>query len=1086
MKNTTRPVKRLVNSSSYRGDKSIAEKAGAGHRTSITRIGFNDVFNKDDLRELQQTFTDTFGVASVILDRKGAPITEYIGFSDLLNSIARRDGMTFFNCMTPSLVSLKPTLDSPEIRQCPNCGLLYGIIPIMAGNHRLASWLIGQVLDEDADLGTILARSKEIGVDREDYRLALLRVPRMTRVKFEKICGTTSIMAKHLSMLAMQTIVQARDIAASIETEKALRASEVRYRQMFNNNPFPSMVYDIGTLKIIDVNDMAVKHYGYSREEFLTKTMKDIRPPEDVEHYLKVLEDSTSKRRMISSRHIKKDGSVMDVEVTGHLLDFPEKQHRIITAIDVTGRKQTEERLRFTQTVVDRVVDCIFWLDSDARIVYANDAACKITGYSYDELLSMTMLDIDPYLTRDLWHKHWLQKKAAGSLLFDSYHRSKSGRIYPVEVSASYVVYDNKEYNCTFIRDITERKKAEEELLLTRFTVDSAAAIILWLGEDARILYANDEACINMGYSRDEILGMSVPDIDPGFPLPVWKKHWNNVKKKGTVVFESFQRRKDGSFYPVEIKGNYITYGNIGYICSIAFDITERKKTEELLKMTQFSVDQSAIPTFWLSMDGRAIRVNKAACTSLGYSEHEILGMHVKNWDEDFPYDTWNEIHPRLKAQHATTMQSRYKTKDGNKFPVEINLNYMEYNNNEYVFAFARDISERVRAEEERKKLQAQLLQSQKMEAIGQLAGGIAHDFNNILTALIGYGNLLETEMAEDDPLQSYVEEILASSKRAANLTQSLLSFSRKQTINLAHHNLNEIISGVQKLLKRLLSEDIDLELSLADTEMTVLADITHIQQVILNLATNARDAMPSGGKLSIATERVRNDDSFIRSQDDKGLSYAKISVSDNGEGMDQQVLTRIFEPFFTTKEVGKGTGLGLSIVYGIIKQHNGFISVTSEKRNGTAFHIYIPLNEEDKVDVKLHQREMRRGGGTILLAEDNAEVRRLAKDVLKRTGYSVIEASDGQEALDLFIEHRDSVDLIIIDVVMPRKNGRDVANEIKTLKPEARILFTSGYTRDILSNKGMHDTEFNFLSKPLSPYELLEKIQDMMGTKDD
>lgn len=970
MKEIVRPEK------SPSGISLPSKKASASGRRNASRnrkiLKFTDLFDRGDLERFQRTLHDVFGVASVMFDRQGRPVTEHIGFSDLLNTVARSDGLTFSTCMASTLVSLKPAIDSPDIQQCPECGLLYGTIPIMAGKHRIASWVIGQVLDEDLETASILEQTDQIGVNRAEYERALSQIPRMKRVTFEKICEAASVMASTLSLLARRNLVQARDLAGRKKAEEALRKSELRYRRMFDNNPLPCIVYDTKTLRIVDVNDAAVTQYGYRREDFLSMTMKDIRHPEDMQKCLDLAARS-GLREMPSSRHVRKDGGIMHVEVTGHVLDFPGKKYRIITVIDVTSRKETEERLKFTQAVVERVVDSIFWLDENAHIVYANDAGCRLTGYTRDELLSMTILDIDPHLTDDLWLKHWEQKKAAGSMLFESQHRRKDGSIYPVEVSASYVVYNDKEYNCTFFRDISERKKIDEQLRLARFTIDKAAAIILWVGEDARILYVNDEACRAMDYSRNELLQLSVSDVDPAFPIPVWKKHWQDVKNKGSVIFESFQKRKDGTFYPVEVKGNYIQYDNIGYICSIAFDITERKETEELL------------------------------------------------------------------------------------------------------------ITEREHSDRERKRLQAQLLQSQKMEAIGQLAGGVAHDFNNILTAIIGYGNILDTEIPKDDPLHTYIEEILASSEKAANLTQSLLSFSRKQKIKLGHHDINEIITGVEKLLKRLLSEDIDLTISLAPRDTTVMADITQMQQVLINLATNARDAMPSGGMLSITAEPARQDDSFIMSRQGAAGMYVKLSVSDTGHGMDEKMLERIFDPFFTTKEVGKGTGLGLSIVYGIIKQHGGFISVYSEKGSGTTFRMYLPLIEEKTANLRPVRQELKKGSGTILLAEDNPQVRHLAKNVLMRTGYNVIEAADGQEAVDSFKANHGVIDLVIIDVVMPRKNGREVMNEIRLIQPHVKILFTSGYTRDILSDKGMFDTEFNFLAKPLSPHELLEKVQAIM-----
>ncbi len=932
--------------------------------TKMLPAGLGDVFDLKDIRDLQNALAEAFGVASVILDHGGRPVTDYVGFSGILNTVARKDGLTFLTCMEPSLVAGSIRRGEPVIEQCPRCGLLYGIIPITAGTHRLASWLVGQVLDRDTDVEDLVAGADAMGVDGEAYRRALADVPRMTREQFEKVCRSISLMARQLSLLAMQNLRQARDIVAREEVEEALRTSELRYRQMFNNDPFPSLVYDIETLEIVDVNDIALKNYGYSREEFLSLNVMDLVASETVSEVLDILARSPTDSCAASSRHVKKDGSIIDVEVTGHLLDFPGKQYRMITVIDVTERKRTENRLNFTQAVVDRVVDCIFWVDSKARIIYVNEAACRTTGYSRDELLSMTVFDMDPTLTKEGWEWHWKQKKACGFLLTESYHRAKDGRVYPVEISGSYLAYGDREYNCTFVRDITQRKK-----------------------------------------------------------------------------------------------------------------------TDELLRMTSFSVDQSAIPTFWLSMDGNVLRANKSALDSLGYTEEEMLGMNVRAWDEDFPYRLWsNQFWPELKTRHSMTIESEYKRKDGTRFPVELNLNYMKYGGNEYIFAFAHDISERKRADEERQKLQAQLLQSQKMEAIGQLAGGVAHDFNNILTAVIGYGNLLEMEMGEEDPLRSYVEEILTSSEKAVNLTQSLLAFSRKQSINLKHHDINDIISGVENLLKRLLSEDIDLRISLVSPGITVMADITQIQQVLINLATNARDAMPSGGMLSIEAGRVRRDDSFLRSQRQRNSLYAMISVSDTGSGMDRQTRARIFDPFFTTKEVGKGTGLGLSIVYGIVKQHNGFISAYSEKDMGTTFHIYLPAVEQRVRKGKPKPSVPRKGYGTILLAEDNPEVRRLATSVLRKTGYSVIEAADGQQAVEAFMANKDVIDLIIIDVVMPRKNGREVIDQVRRVRPNAKVLYTSGYTREILSDKGIDETGIAFLAKPLSPHELLQKVDDILS----
>jgi len=340
--------------------------------------------------------------------------------------------------------------------------------------------------------------------------------------------------------------------------------------------------------------------------------------------------------------------------------------------------------------------------------------------------------------------------------------------------------------------------------------------------------------------------------------------------------------------------------------------------------------------------------------------------------------------------------------------------------------------------------------------------------------------------MDEDDPLRIYVERMLVSSEKAVNLTQSLLAFSRKQVIKLQPQTVSTIIRGIEKILQRLLTEDIELKVMTADKDITILADLTQIDQVLLNLATNARDAMPKGGVLLIETEEVQIDHEFTRSHGyGEPGDYALISVTDSGTGMDEMTKQKIFEPFFTTKEVGKGTGLGLSIVYGIVKQHNGYINVVSEPGEGTSFRIYLPATKTTAEEADRIPTDVEGGTETILLAEDNTDLRKLLREVLASKGYTTIEATDGEAALELFLEHKDSIDLLILDVVMPKKNGKEVFDEVRKVQPGVKALFTSGYTGDVVLDKGVHDGVVDFIQKPLSPNELLLKVRTVLDKKE-
>ncbi len=379
----------------------------------------------------------------------------------------------------------------------------------------------------------------------------------------------------------------------------------------------------------------------------------------------------------------------------------------------------------------------------------------------------------------------------------------------------------------------------------------------------------------------------------------------------------------------------------------------------------------------------------------------------------------------------------------------------------------------------EQKKLEEQLRQSQKMEAVGALAGGIAHDFNNILSAIIGYASIVRLKMKPDDNLRHYVEEILAASERAANLTKSMLAFSRKQVMELRPVDINGLIRRIQKMLARLIREDIEFTVTEWPAPLIVQCDAGQLEHVLVNLITNARDAMPGGGKLAISTDR------FVIKSEMDGMAqgaYALISVSDTGCGIDKDIQDRIFEPFFTTKEVGKGTGLGLAIVYGIVQKHNGFIRVYSESNRGTTLKIFLPLSTAAVQDIEREEIGLLPSGSeTILLVEDNAKVRTVIRDMLKEFGYTVVEAADGEEAIRLFRENRDRIRLLLSDLVMPNKSGKETYEELKKIKRDLRAIFMSGYTFDIIAQKGLLEEGIDFMSKPVSMIDLIRRVREVM-----
>ncbi|NVN99140.1 MAG: response regulator [Geobacteraceae bacterium] len=399
-------------------------------------------------------------------------------------------------------------------------------------------------------------------------------------------------------------------------------------------------------------------------------------------------------------------------------------------------------------------------------------------------------------------------------------------------------------------------------------------------------------------------------------------------------------------------------------------------------------------------------------------------------------------------------------------------------------WGFGLDLTERKRAEEERKKLEDQLLHSQKLEAVGTLAGGIAHDFNNILTAIVGYGQLTLMKIPHDDPVRRNVEHMLESAERAATLTQSLLAFSRKQISERKPVELNTIIRKVEKFLLRVIGEDVAIHLTLAEQEFPILADAGQLEQVFMNLATNARDAMPHGGSFMIKTSCVELDGNFITADGyGKPGSYVTISVADTGTGMNEETKEKIFEPFFTTKEVGKGSGLGLAMAYGIINQHEGFINVYSEPGKGTTLHIYLPLINSSTIDGEKKAEEPYPQGGTetILLAEDDPHLQPLSVLILEQMGYKVITASNGEEAVAKFMENRDKIQLLLLDIMMPKKSGREAADEIRMVDPTVPVIFISGYSSELLREKGLIEEDAAMINKPMTPNVLLKKVREIL-----
>lgn len=552
------------------------------------------------------------------------------------------------------------------------------------------------------------------------------------------------------------------------------------------------------------------------------------------------------------------------------------------------------------------------------------------------------------------------------------------------------------------------------------------------------------------------------------------------------IHVESWQRRMDGqkrllAWWCRVLKDES---GNVVGALSSAQDITERKKAEESLRKSEAFINNilESVGEGFVVVDPefKIISANRAYCEMQKTRLEDIIGKHCHevSHHNDKPCFMEGEDcapnHTFKTGESHFTIHTHYD-KENNPSYIETR-SYPMKDAEGKVFA----VIEVLNNITEKRMLEGQLRHSQKMEAIGILAGGIAHDFNNMLNVIIGYASLMQMHLKQDDPKMEQVKEILKAGDRAAHLTKGLLTFSRKQVMEIRRINLNEIIESFKKMLERIIGEDIELKIVNSGQALTVKADIVQIEQVLLNLASNARDAMPKGGLLMIETMPINIDNAFIKMHGygEPGM-HALITISDTGEGIDDRTREKIFEPFFTTKELGRGTGLGLSIVYGIIKQHNGYINCYSETGKGTTFKIYLPLIAEEAEKIEMAEAELPEGGTeTILIAEDDASVRGLIKQILEGVGYKVIEAVDGEDAVVKFKENKEKIHLLLFDMIMPKKNGKDAYEDIKGIRHDIKAVFTSGYAADIIGIEG----GFEFISKPVSPNELLRKVREVLG----
>ncbi len=999
---------------------------------------------------------------------------------------------------------------------------------------------------------------------------------------------------------------------------EALRESAKQYRVLFQDNPHPMWVYDLETLRFLEVNDATIAHYGYSREEFLAMTIADIRPPEDARALLdNVARMQTGVDRTGLRRHRKKSGEIIDVEITSHVTLFGGRRAEVVLANDVTDRKRTEEALQESEDryrdLVEHSHDIICTHDLQGRILTVNDPPARSLGYRRDELVGKNIRDIlaperqpefDEYLAtvrRDgiarglmkvlrrtgearIWEYHnslrtegvaapivravahdvteriqaekalraselryrllfernlagvsrttldgkFLDCNLACARIFGYASReeflAQSARdIYcdpadrhaymarlqneksvsnielhlkrkddtPIWVLENATLVDPGHGQPPFIEgtftDITERKLAEKKLRESqeqfKGLFENALLGLYRTTPDGRVLMANPALCQMLGYQSVEELKQRNLE-EAGFAVSHSRDEFKRTLAEKNVVigWDAVWKRADGTklFVRESAKSIRDNSGKILYYEGTVEDMTERKQAEEENIRLITAIEQSAEGVVITDTQGNIQYVNPAFTRITGYSREEALGMSTRILksglhEAGFYQQMWQTIQGGA-TWHGEVVNRK---KDGSFYTEEMNIAPVRSPSGEitHFIATKQDITAR-------KELEQQFRQAQKMEAVGRLAGGVAHDFNNLLTIINGYSQLLLEKLEPASPLRAQAVEIQKSGERAAELTQQLLAFSRRQVLSPQILDLNQVVLDTHKMLRRLIGEDIDCRIVLHPELWKGKADPGQIAQIIMNLGVNARDAMPQGGTLTIETSNIELTEAYTSSHVEITPGrYVVLSVGDTGVGMDRETQSHIFEPFFTTKEQGKGTGLGLATVYGIVKQSGGHIWVYSELGKGSTFKIYLPSVEEEVSSSPPpgERRKTYRGTETILVVEDDAAVRQLVADVLKAQGYRVLAAGDPEEAARTSTRYGQTIDLLLTDLVMPKLNGRQLAEHLAFLRPKMKVMFMSGYTDDAIVRRGLLRPGVAFIQKPFTPQALVRKVRGVL-----
>jgi PAS domain S-box-containing protein len=901
------------------------------------------------------------------------------------------------------------------------------------------------------------------------------------------------------------------DITGKKWAEESLKESEEKFSKAFQTSPYAITITHAEDGRFVEVNDAFTAIAGFSREEALA----------DSSIGLKLWVNEEDRQRVVNDLRAGK-------AVNGHEFQFRTKSGKNITGLfsaqiiklssgnrilssinDITKRKQAEEDLVFKNIILstqqDASIDGILVVDGNGRMISFNrrfvdmwSIPQEVIESKSDECALQSVIDklADPEeFMGKVKHLYEAQKEISRDDI-----TLKDGRMFD-RYSAPMLGAGGKYYGRVwYFRDITERKRAEEKLRKShakyRELYENLIDAFVIVDMSGRFIEFNQIYCAMLGYSAEEIYGLTYVDLTPEKWHAIEKQIVENqVLQRGySDVYEKEYRRKDGTVFPIELRTILLRddAGNPSGMWGIIRDISKRKQAEGLLQESEskFSMAFQTSPyaiTITHAEDGRFIEVNNAFTAIAGFTGKEALAnssIGLKLWVNEADR---RQVLDDLRAGRVVVgREYQFRKKSGAIITGLFSAQTIRLNCGNCVLSSINDITERKLAEEKQKKLEDQLRQSQKLEAIGQLSSGVAHDFNNLLGGIMGHAELLKMNLAPESPLLHHPEVIISACEKAADLTRQLLSFARKAPVELKKVDLNAFLKQVVGLMDRTIDRRIEIVTDIPEQPAFILGDRNQLENALLNIAINARDAMPEGGQLCISLKTVDLNQAVLP-EEHAGIMegpYARISIADTGTGMSKEIKDRIFEPFFTTKEVGKGTGLGLASVYGCVKQHNGYIAVDSQVGKGTKFDLYFPITTSTGPVSSLKNELLLRGKGTLLVVDDEPVFHEILTEIFTGLGYLVHCCSKGAEAVEYYREHSSAIQVVILDINMPKMSGLQCFMHLKEISPGVQVIVSSGYgansDREAMQKQGVR----MFIQKPYKAVELSMKIAELISAR--